>query len=75
MAGADIRRFLHRGLLVIVSPEAGNPTRTPRLHPRWCFTGRFSVDVNADPPVDLHRRRDRDAFGDMADTRRGRMAH
>ena len=46
-------RVLHRGLLVIVGAERGNPTETPPLRPRWSSTGRLSVDLNANPMVDL----------------------
>src|SRR5262249_42404623 len=46
------RTSLHRGLLVIFSPETGNPTETPPLRPHWPSTGRPSLDLNAVPPVD-----------------------
>jgi len=44
-------------LLMIVSPEAGNPTRTQALHRRWFSTGRLAVDVDVDPTVDHHNER------------------
>jgi len=47
--------FLHRGLLVIVRPMSGNPTKSPRLLPPYTSYGRLSVDLNAAPAVDLRR--------------------
>lgn len=44
---------LDRGLLVIVSPKAGNTTESPPLRPRWSSTGRLPVDVDVDQAVDL----------------------
>ena len=43
---------LHRGLLVIVRPEAVNPTESPRLVPRHASTGRLSGDLKTVPAVD-----------------------
>ena len=45
--------LLTLGLLVIVRPEAGNPTESPSIHQRWFTTGRLPVDVDVDPAVDL----------------------
>jgi len=42
---------------VIVSPKAGNPTKSPRLPRHWSSTGRLLVDVDVDPAVDQSRRR------------------
>lgn len=50
---------LTRGLLVIVSPEIGNPTETPRLLCRLVSTGRLSVDVEVVPAVDQHKAQNR----------------
>src|SRR5579863_2874474 len=44
-------RILRQVLLVVVSPEAGNPTETTPLHARWSSTGRLPVDVDVDPAV------------------------
>ena len=43
---------LHRGLLVIVRPEGGFPTKSTRLPLRWVSTGRLLVDGDVDPAVD-----------------------
>jgi hypothetical protein len=43
---------VHRGLLVIVSPEVGNPTETASLRLRQTLAGRISVDLDVDPSVD-----------------------
>src|SRR5216684_1615467 len=43
---------LHRGLLVIVSPEVGNPTESAPLRRRQSRAGRLSVDLVVDPSVD-----------------------
>jgi hypothetical protein len=44
--------LLHQGLLVMVSPEAGNSTNFPRLLPRVASVGRLRVDLHADPAVE-----------------------
>ena len=44
--------ILTRGLLVILLGEAIYCTEFARLHRRGQLTGRLSVDVTADPPVD-----------------------
>lgn len=43
---------LDLGLLVIVRPMNENPTDSAHLQPWQAPTGRFSVDVAADPSVD-----------------------
>jgi hypothetical protein len=47
-------RILREVLLVIVSPELGNPTETATLIRGRSCAGRLSVDTNVDPPVGLH---------------------
>ena len=48
-------RILRQILLVVVRPEVGNPTQSPRLPPRLASTGRLSVDLDVVPAVDLHK--------------------
>lgn len=50
-ASRHSRRPLHRGLPVVLRPEAGNPTETPQLSLRQELIGRLSVDVDIDPTV------------------------
>jgi hypothetical protein len=45
-------RILRQVLLVIVSPDVGNPTNSRRLLPRLTSIGRLSVDGDVDPAVD-----------------------
>jgi len=64
MAGADIRGFLHRGLQVIVSPEVGNPTESPRLPLQLVSAGRLPVNAEVDRAVDHPRHQKRPTHGD-----------
>ena len=47
-------RILHEVLLVIVGAEASSCTEITELSRRGKPTGRLSVDVDIDPPVDRH---------------------
>jgi hypothetical protein len=48
----QLLRALDRGLLVIVGAEAFSRTEITDLSRRGQSTGRLSVDVDVDPPVD-----------------------
>jgi hypothetical protein len=54
MVRAIAARILRQILLVIVGAEPVLAWETTELRRRWHSTGRLSVDVAADPPVDQH---------------------